>query len=389
MISSPKWIARLCIGFFLWFSIPYGIAKPADAIYPDAERIIVIGDIHGDYNRLVEALRLADIIDSKNRWIARKTHVVQLGDIPDRGPDTLKAIDLLRKLEKAAKRKASKLHILIGNHDAMNLYGDLRYTTEGEFAAFATEKSIELLEQLYEDEVQWIKENTPEDRWPAFGEDFKNEWFAQRPNGFLEHRLNWLPQGKIGKWILDHNAVLKVGDNLFVHGGIGPEYADHSIDELNTEVRNSLLDIENIDTSIARTEDGPLWYRGLIQNPENEEQAHLNTLLQMHRVKRIIVGHTPTNGVILPRFGTKVLAADVGLSSYYGNHMACLLIEGENLTAIHRKGRVRLPTNETPEAMLAYLIEVSKLEPRNKAVERRIAALRDEIGLENEVKTAN
>src|SRR5687768_13352063 len=102
------------------------------------ERVVAIGDVHGDFKQFLEVLRYADLIDGKNKWTGGKTHVVQLGDIPDRGPDTRKIMDLLIDLEKQAKKKGGMVHVLIGNHDAMNVYGDLRYTTPEEFAAFKT-----------------------------------------------------------------------------------------------------------------------------------------------------------------------------------------------------------------------------------------------------------
>ena len=89
----------------------------------------------------VEVLRSAGVIDQKDHWIGGKTHLVQTGDMPDRGPDTRKVMDLLMALEKEAAKAGGHVHALIGNHEAMNVYGDLRYTTPAEFAAFATNDS--------------------------------------------------------------------------------------------------------------------------------------------------------------------------------------------------------------------------------------------------------
>ncbi|HEY2019456.1 MAG TPA: metallophosphoesterase, partial [Bryobacteraceae bacterium] len=114
------------------------------------DRVVAVGDIHGDYNALVEVLRAAGVIDKKDRWIGGKTHLVQTGDIPDRGPDTRKAMDLLMALEKQAAKAGGYVHPLIGNHEAMNLYGDLRYTTPGEFAAFKTGESEQVRAAIWE-----------------------------------------------------------------------------------------------------------------------------------------------------------------------------------------------------------------------------------------------
>jgi hypothetical protein len=42
---------------------------------------------HGAYDRFVEILKVAGIVDSELRWIGGRTHVVQLGDLVDRGDD--------------------------------------------------------------------------------------------------------------------------------------------------------------------------------------------------------------------------------------------------------------------------------------------------------------
>ena len=350
-------------------------AKPDRSIFPEAERIVVVGDIHGDYEQLILVLQSAEIINHRRKWIAKKTHLVQLGDIPDRADSTLKIIEFLRDLEKQARRKRGRVHILIGNHDAMNVYGDLRYVVDGEFAAFATEKSAERLELLYENEIAWIKENNPEEKWPIFDDAFREQWFESRPLGYLEHRINWLPTGDIGAWTIDRNAILKIGRNLFIHGGLGPEYANWSIDEINAAVRESLADVDNIEETILKSEEGPLWYRGLAQNPQETERAHLETLLEHFNVDRIILGHTPTNGVIWPRFNGKVILVDVGLSRYYGDHLASLIIEGDELTAIHRKGSVRLPSDTGNDSMIDYLKNVAKREPNSMIIEKRLAKL--------------
>ena len=112
-------------------------AKPSATSPP----IIAVGDIHGDYDAYVSILREAGLIDAKGKWSGGRSILVQLGDIPDRGPDTRKIIEHLMGLEKAARRKGGRVAALIGNHEAMNVTGDLRYVTPEEYAAFATRKS--------------------------------------------------------------------------------------------------------------------------------------------------------------------------------------------------------------------------------------------------------
>jgi len=111
---------------------------------------------------------------------------------------------------------------------------------------------------------------------------------------------------------------------------------------------------------LSEAQDGPLWYRGLAQNPETEEAAHVDAVLEFYEVDHIILGHTPGTGVILPRFDGKVLIVDTGMSSYLCSHGASLLIENDQLTALQQGERVRIPEGRSP---LEYLQRLSDLKP--------------------------
>ena len=99
--------------------------------------VIAVGDLHGDYDAYVSILGNAGLIDAAGKWIGGKAVLVQLGDVPDRGPDTKKIVEHLMTLEKQARRKGGRVVALVGNHEAMNVVGDLRYVTAAEYAAFA------------------------------------------------------------------------------------------------------------------------------------------------------------------------------------------------------------------------------------------------------------
>ena len=188
--------------------------------------VVAIGDVHGDYEQFVAVLRSAGLIDSKEAWSGGKTHLVQTGDVLDRRPDSRKVMDLLMKLEKEARRAGGWVHCLIGNHEAMNVYGDLRYVSAGEFAAFRDRNSEKTRAELYKVQQDQIKNSSPPDKVPAFDEAFQKKWEAEHPLGYAEHRRELGPTGKYGKWIRSHNAVIKINNTLFLHGGIGPKYVD-------------------------------------------------------------------------------------------------------------------------------------------------------------------
>ena len=109
-------------------------------------------------------------------------------------------------------------------------------------------------------------------------------------------------------------------------------------------------------------DDGPLWYRGMAQHPEDAEAANVETALAAQAVNHVIIGHTFTEGAVLPRFGGKVIQIDVGLAAYYGGRQACLLVENGKLFSIHRGERLELPLGGDEE-LLDYLEKAAALDP--------------------------
>jgi hypothetical protein len=112
-------------------------AKTEAAALTDVPRIIAVGDLHGDYEQFTSVLSSAGLIDGNGDWTGGKAHLVQTGDVVDRGPDSRSIMDLLMRLEKQAAAAGGGVHALLGNHEAMNVYGDLRYVSPGEFASYA------------------------------------------------------------------------------------------------------------------------------------------------------------------------------------------------------------------------------------------------------------
>lgn len=372
-MTKPARRIFLCVVACWGFVRAIAEVPPAD--FPAVDRIVVLGDVHGDYERMREILEVVGVIDGRGRWKGGRTHLVQLGDLPDRGPRSQEAGEFLRKLARSAHRKGGAVHVLVGNHEAMNVYGDLRYVDPGEFDEFRTRDSKRYLELVYEDEVAYIKANNPKEKWPTFDAEFKRKWMEARPPGWVEHRLSWEAGGDTNAWVNSRPAVIRIGDNLFMHGGLGPAYADWSLAEINRAVSESLAHPANYRESILREQDGPLWYRGLALGDEAEERAHLEALLERHGVERIVLGHTVTGGIILPRFEGRVLLADVGLSRYYGDNMACLIIEDDILTAVHRNGKIVLPAILDGTGLLNYVRAVSALEPDNRFIAQRLQQL--------------
>jgi hypothetical protein len=321
--------------------------------FTGVERIVAVGDVHGDFEQFVTTLRAAGVVDGRNRWTGGKTHMVQTGDVLDRGPDSRKAMDFLMNLERQAQRAGGRVHALIGNHEAMNIYGDLRYVAPAEYAAFQTSGSAELRRRYYEQHLEQDAKAAAAAREDSA--EYLRQWEKMRPLGWFEHRLAFSPEGKYGKWIIGHDAVIKINDAIFLHGGISPKYASVPFNELNKIVQGSLKTLEKLDESGPVIDpEGPLWYRGLAQGNEAELELHLANVLSKHNARMIVIGHTPTQGTVVPRFGGRVLMIDVGLSAAYNSRQACLIIEGGKAYSLNKGKKLAIPT-EGGAALREYM----------------------------------
>lgn len=351
-------------------------ATPADE-WTGVDRIVAVGDVHGDLAQLTTVLRDAGVIDDDDRWSGADTHLVQLGDFLDRGADSRKVMDLLMRLEHEAERAGGRVHVLLGNHEAMNVYGDLRYVSEEEYAAFRDDGSDELRERLYQQVAErGALLSTAGGRLLAVDAGFRERFEAQYPLGYVEYRRAFSESGTYGRWLRQLNAVVKIDDILFLHGGIGPKYATMSITEINDTIRRELAD-DSLDAAAVAERavgdpEGPLWYRGLMLEPEHLLEAHVDGLLARHRVQRIVVAHTITLLVIAPRFGGKVVGIDVGMSKVYGGPPASLVIEDGTPYAVHRGVRFALEA-AVGNGMVKYLRDAAELEPDGSLLKARVA----------------
>lgn len=353
-------LAALCL-----FAAPQAHAQSA---YENVERVVAIGDLEGAYEKYLDMLRTAGLIDASGNWIGGRAHLVQLGDIPDRGPNSRAIMDHLMRIERQARSAGGRVHALIGNHEAMNVEGDLRYVHPGEYEAFATRTSPRVRDQYYQQALRHIRENPPAAGVPTFDDAWRAQWESEHPLGWVEHRRAWAPNGRYGRWITAHNAVLRINDTLFLHGGLGPSFATQERDTMNRAVQGALRNrptpgLEDIVTN----QEGPLWYRGLARNDEATEAANLEALLAHHGVRRIVVGHTKLAPLVVPRFGGRVLVADIAVPRGHSDPHAFVVIENGQATAVHRGQRV--PINAaTPQERCAYFGAVAALDPAGSPV---------------------
>lgn len=348
----------------------FAVSLFAEDTFEGVQRIVAIGDIHGDYGRFVELLRSAQVVDRNNAWAGGATHLVLTGDFLDRGPAPRQVMDLLIELEPQAEKAGGRVHALIGNHEAMNIYGDLRYVSREDLESYRTPNSGPLREQALKAVLEDLraKGSPPKDE-----AKFRKKFEDERPLGLLEQRLAFAPDGKYGKWLRGQNAIIKINDLIFVHGGLSPKYAALTREEINQRIHAELDDFTKLRNGMAEDPDGPLWYRDLALSPESDVSLAgvIDRALHTHQARHIVIGHTVIPA-ILPRFGGRVITIDAGLSALYGGPPVFLLVEGSKFYAVYRGQRVDLPVGSG--SVPQYLRAAEAADPSNQKLRNLVRA---------------
>ncbi len=332
------------------FTLSLTIAAMAEEHrWQNVDRVVAFGDVHGANDALLELLQFLEIIDAEQSWTGGRTHLVSLGDLLDRGPDSRAAMDLLIRLQREAEAAGGKVHVVLGNHELMNLTGDLRYISAGEYAAFAADETPQMraagFAQLQAEAIEFDE--------------------SQYPPGFFAHRAAFTAEGQYGSWLLEQPAIVVINDSAFVHAGFPDWMNQYSLQSINEQVSTDLHRLlaigsermadatipawpDLLDSTITSPEDeelrwlqespfltskGPFWYRGNAFCHRQIEAGVVDRALENFAVKRLVMGHSPTTTRrIQHRFDNKVILADTGmLHSYYKGQPSALIQDNTGL----------------------------------------------------------
>lgn len=259
---------------------------------PAVDRIIVIGDIHGDLYQLIKSLKIAKVIDDSLKWTGDDTVVVQVGDqidscrstgllhcnnagasLDDKAEDVT-ILKFMSKLHKQARKDGGAIYSLMGNHELLNVMGDMTYVSYENIKEFTSYKT---------------KNNT------SFNDPLEARKYAFSPGNDLANFLGCTRQ-----------MALIIGSNLFVHAGIVPEIAKkYNVKELNTILSLYLFDELNNPAQfhdlLISANLSPLWNRvfGTLKESYDSCKYYMEPLENAYQVGKIYVGHTPQlkNGI--------------------------------------------------------------------------------------------
>ena len=347
-------VLALLVGAFASCGGRQALAQTAAVQWKGVDRVVAFADVHGAYAELLALLRDTGMVDGQDRWAAGRTHLVSLGDLLDRGADSRKAMDLLMRLEGEARAQGGQVHVVLGNHETMNVLGDLRYVDPGEYASFADLESAAERAQLRQ-------------AWEGARGAGSGEAFDRRfPPGYFGHRAAFSSQGRYGQWLLSLPVAIAINDTLYMHAGPSAILAGMTLEEVNLRYRTALTDYLGLAgqleeakllqaddeydarSQVARdrlaaseaaggtpdpamtdltrrfdaaagseliSQHGPNWYRGPAICNEAAEADTLLPLLRQFGVARLVVGHTPTRTLrVTARFDGRVIKLDTGMN---------------------------------------------------------------------------
>jgi hypothetical protein len=215
--------------------LAHGVAAAARA-----SRVVAIGDVHGAYDSLVSILRAAGLADASLSWSGGDATLVQLGDLTDRGPRVRAVMDLLMKLQEEAPRAGGRVVVLLGNHEALNLVGELRDVNSDallEFAGAAEEHETEYREVVKAGRQRAKLTGAPR---PTFDVAARAAWDRSHPPGTVGYLRALLPSGSYGKWLRSLPTVAVIDDAMFLHAGLDPALAAHQPEQINDRVRREI-----------------------------------------------------------------------------------------------------------------------------------------------------
>ena len=310
---------------------------------PSFARIVAIPDIHGDLHHYRQSLRLAGVVDSEDapiEWTAGdSTHLVQTGDVVDRGQHSLLIMDMLANLTTRAKRVGGKVTALMGNHELMSgLMDDSRYVHKDEILLLGT-KELDAMREL-----------------GGEGMGTSHGISAKWQTGTMVWHRSFGPDAKQGRRLRRRRPLATVAGtgfckSLFSHAGVRSRHLDMfngGIDAMNEAAAAAIQgkpDIGWLHHHPLYDNESPVWNR--FYSSEDGDTAgdvcdEVNRVLAAAGANRMVIGHTVQTRGMRTKCGGKLHLIDVGMSSAYVGSGAAWICEGGEVRARYADATVLL-----------------------------------------------
>nr|WP_321235103.1 metallophosphoesterase [uncultured Psychroserpens sp.] len=264
------------------------VFTPEKSAFNKVKKIAALSDIHGQYDVAIELLKNNKIIDKNLNWNFGSGHLVIVGDIFDRGNKVNEMLWLIYKLEIQANNKGGRVHFLLGNHEYMILHKDLRYISE----------KYRLSSKLLN----------------------------------LEYDQLYSHKTIIGRWLRSKSTIIKINNNVFVHGGVSEDFIvnnDFNLEKINDVMRKSIertkQEMKSTDFyNIYYGNKSLIWYRGYFN--DNLTDSDISKILELVNSKHIIVGHC-SNEEVVQLYENKIFGVDSSIKK--GKYGELLFIENK------------------------------------------------------------
>lgn len=275
--------------------------------YKKPGKLLILSDIEGNFYAFRKLLQAIYVIDSNYNWIFGNGHLVLAGDFFDKGEQVTECLWLIYSLEEKAAAQGGYVHFILGNHELMNMSGDLRY-----------------VQTKYLDDCRKI----------------------------LHERYTSLYTSKteLGRWLRTKNTMEKIGDLIITHGGFHEDVnkLSLSLTAMNAVVRKQYgtmddyqgSDYPSPEKTLYYNKTAPFWYRGYYNTYDmTAMQAQVDNTLQKFNVKRIVTGHTVVADTISVWYNGKVIDVD---TFHAGGRSEALFIDGDNYYRVNGEGEKKL-----------------------------------------------
>jgi hypothetical protein len=277
------------------------------------DSLYVVGDTHGHFDALMGGLAHAGLIDDAGHWAGGRKHLVFAGDLMDRGPDVLRLLWFVYRLEREAAQAGGRVHVVLGNHEIMVMLGDARYVHP---------KEVDIA----------------------------------RTHGVSYDRMFDIRHTVLGRWLISKPGLIRMNDVVIAHGGLTPEYAELRLAGFDRTlagyVNEDLFYLWADTTAVIRMSQAEyqqredffwsprsvFWHREYIQSDTLTGQ--LDRALALAGARTLVVGHTPTDS-IYARYDGRVIAAH---TPRMGAELLLLVRDGRG----HRRYRVTGPGAPVP-----------------------------------------